>query len=121
MTSTQTHVRRRSRVSIHILPETREGDQEDDEFDEKRGSTEGSETDATDETHLLSARRNSFALPVGLAVGAGGRQEGNAQRTLWRAISVLAAVAAASCLTTAALLLLCRSPATDIVAEAVKG
>lgn len=116
MTATQTHVRRRSRVSIHILPETREGDQEDDEFDEKRGS----ETEATDETHLLSTRRESFSLPLGLAVGGGGQQEGHARGKPWRAISVLTAVAAVSCLTTAALLLSCRPPGTDTVANVVE-
>ncbi|KWU46546.1 hypothetical protein RHOSPDRAFT_32003 [Rhodotorula sp. JG-1b] len=119
MTATQTHVRRRSRVSIQILPETREGD-EDDEFDEKRGFTEGSETEATYETHLLRARRDSFSLPLGLAVGGGGQQEGHAWGKSWRAISVLTAVAATSCLTTAALLLLCRPPGTDTVTNVVE-
>ena len=116
MTSTQTHFRRRSRVSIHILPETR-GIQEDDEVDEKRGS----DTEATDETHLLSARRESLSLPLGLAVGAGGRQEGNARKTPWRAISVLTAVAAITCAATTTILLLCRSSGTDVVAKSVKG
>lgn len=119
MTATQTHVRRRSRVSIQILPETREGD-EDDEFDEKRGFTEGSETEATYETHLLRARRDSFSLPLGLAVGGGGQQEGHAWGKPWRAISILTAVAATSCLTTAALLLLCRPPGTDTVTNVVE-
>lgn len=114
MTATQTHVRRRSRVSIQILPETREGE-EDDAFDEK-----GSEIEATDETHLLSARRDHFHMPAGLAVG-GGQQdgEGNARRKPWRGIAVLTAVAAASGLATATLLLLCR-PGTDTVANMVE-
>ncbi|GAA5978089.1 hypothetical protein JCM10908_004225 [Rhodotorula pacifica] len=113
---TQTHARRRSRVSIQILPESKE--QEEDDFSEKRSLADSSEKDATDQTYLLGARRQSHSLPIEL----GGRQGANggtapARKKPLRALSVLALVAATSCFTTAFVLQLFRRPGLHVTSE----
>lgn len=98
----QTHVRRRSRVSIPIWPDFKQ--EEASDVDEKHSSC--SEAEATAETHLLTAQPHEQAQTVGYSHQEQATLSGATHRRAkpWRALSVLTVVAAASCLATAAFL-----------------